>query len=254
MALGSYGRTHQRQTLYYHVADTAIYIQGLDFQSTIGNPTLATSIEAMTVNGLDFESTIGNLNIRTNIQINGLDFLSTLGNLTVSETFSRAQIGHDADSFYLSKQSQTNPSSIVRQFTYNNSDFSDRIVRYPTLRQNYVDVVGPGFNVVVENASKLMNELIEDRTAFKRPGEVFYGYQSEPSSVNRLQIGAGFLTNVSYNDHQASLNFKNRLDLLSQVFVSTDTTSKLGVSFTGSEYNPADIVWQILKVFLLLCL
>ena len=63
----------------------------------------------------------------------------------------------------------------------------------------------------------------------------FYGYQSEPSSVNRLQIGAGFLTNVSYNDHQASLNFKNRLDLLSQVFVSTDTTSKLGVSFTGSE-------------------
>ena len=70
--------------------------------------------------------------------------------------------------------------------------------------------------------------------------------RSEPSSVNRLQIGAGFLTNVSYNDHQASLNFKNRLDLLSQVFVSTDTTSKLGVSFTGSEYNPADIVWQIL--------
>ena len=246
MALGSYGRTHQRQSYYYHLADTRIYIQGLDFESTLGNLTLATSIEAMTVNGLDFESAIGDVNIRTNIIINGLDFDSTLGNLTVSETFSKAFIGHDADSFYLSKQSQTNPSSIVRQFTYNNSDFSDRIVRYPTLKQNYIDVVGPGFNVTVENASKLMNELIEDRTSFKRSGEVFYGYQSELNSANVLQLGAGFLTNVSYNDHQARLNFKNRLDLLSQVFVSTDTTSQLGVSFTGSEYNPADIVWEIL--------
>ena len=75
MALGSYRRSHQRQTLYYHVADTAIYIQGLDFQSTIGNPTLATSIEAVTINGLVLESTIGNINIRTNIQINELDLL-----------------------------------------------------------------------------------------------------------------------------------------------------------------------------------
>ena len=84
MALGSYGRTHQRQSYYYHLADTRIYIQGLDFESTLGNLTLATSIEAITVNGLDFESAIGDINIRTNIIINGLDFDSTLGNLTVS--------------------------------------------------------------------------------------------------------------------------------------------------------------------------
>lgn len=246
MALGSYGRSHQRQSYYYHLADTRIYIQGLDFESTLGNPTLATSIEAVTVNGLDFESTIGNINIRTNIQINGLDFLSTLGNLTVSETFSVAQIGHDADSFFQSRQAETNPQSIVRQFTYNNSEFSDRITRYPTVKRNYVDVVGKGFTVNVENASKLMNELIEDRTAFKRDGAVFYGYKSDTNSNNVLQIGNGFLTNVNYSDHEATLTFKNRLDLLSQTFVSQDVTSKQGVSFTGSEWNPADLTFEIL--------
>jgi|TARA_R110000787_G_scaffold282212_1_gene393967 hypothetical protein len=246
MALGSYGRSHQRQTLYYHLADTKIYIQGLDFESTIGNPTIAASIEAITINGLDFESTIGNINIRTNIQINGLDFLSTLGNLTVSETFSVAQIGHDADSFFRSRQAETNPRSIVRQFTYANSEFTDRITKYPSIKRNYVDVVGKGFTLEVENASKLMNELIEDRTSFKRDGAVFYGYQSEPSSANVLQIGNGFLTNVSYSDHTASLTFKNRLDLLSQTFVSQDVTSKMGISFTGSEWNPADMTFEIL--------
>lgn len=173
MALGSYGRTHQRQSYYYHLADTRIYIQGLDFESTLGNLTLATSIEAMTVNGLDFESAIGDINIRTNIIINGLDFDSTLGNLTVSETFSRAQIGHDADSFFRSRQAETNPRSIVRQFTYNNSEFTERITKYPQIKRNYVDVIGKGFTINVENASKLMNELIEDRTSFKRDGAVF---------------------------------------------------------------------------------
>ena len=34
----------------------------------------------------------------------GADFLTTVGELVVSETFSRAQIGHDADSFYRSRQ------------------------------------------------------------------------------------------------------------------------------------------------------
>ena len=63
-----------------------------------------------------------------------------------------------------------------------------------------------------------MNELIEDRTSFKKDQEKFFmGYQSEPSSVNRLQIGAGFLTNVvTMTIKHQILHFKNRLDLLSQ--------------------------------------
>ena len=267
MALGTYGLSNQRQSYHYlstsaqhnrlrrdlwargsyiFYLDSALRVNGLDFESEIGRPTLATSFEAATINGLDFESAIGNLNIRTNIQINGLDFLSALGNLTVSETFSVAQIGHDADSFFLSRQAETNPRSIVRQFTYANSEFSDRIIKYPSIKRNYVDVVGKGFTLQVENASKLMNELIEDRTSFKQDGAVFYGYQSTPSSSNVLQIGNGFLTNVNYSDHRANLTFKNRIDLLSQTFISTDTTSQMGVSFTGSEWNPADLTFEIL--------
>ena len=176
----------------------------------------------------------------------GADFLTTVGELVVSETFSRAQIGHDADSFYRSRQAETNPRSIVRQFTYNNSEFTERITKYPKIKRNYVDVIGKGFTVNVENASKLMNELIEERTSFKKDGAVYYGYKSESNSDNVLQIGNGFLTNVSYSDHQATLTFKNRLDLLSQTFVSQDVTSKMGVSFLGSEWNPADMTFEIL--------
>ena len=247
MALGSYRLSHQRQSYYYHLADTSIYIQGLDFQSTLGNPTLATSIEAITINGLDFESTLGNLNIRTNIQINGLDFLSTIGNLGVTETWSMAYIGHDASSLFISKNQSTNPSSVVKRFTYNNSDFSGRVTKYGNISREYSKVVGKAFTIDMENASGLMNDLNQNRANLRKTGDVMYGYQTTPSSADVISIGTGKLTNVSYdNKNGAKLTFKTRLDTLAQDKVSIDTTSRQGANFTTSNHNPADLLFHIM--------
>lgn len=247
MALGSYGRSHQRQTLYYHLADTSIYIQGLDFQSEIGRPTLATSIEALSVNGLDFETAVGDLNIRTNIIINGLDFEAALGNVNVTESFSMAYIGHDASSLFISKNQSTNPSSVVKRFTYNNSDFSGRVVKFGSIQREYSKVVGKNFTIDLENASGLMNDLNQNRANLRKTGDVMYGYQATTSSADVISIGAGKLTNVSYdNKNGAKLTFKTRLDTLAQKKVSIDTSSRQGANFATSNHNPADLLFHIL--------
>jgi|TARA_R110000751_G_scaffold68966_2_gene140247 hypothetical protein len=246
MALGSYNRSHQRQSYYYHLADTKIYINGLDFESTLGNLTLVTSIEAISINGLDFESTLGNLNIRTNIKIDGLDFLSAVGNVDVTETFSRCYIGHDVSSLFLSKNLSTNPSSIVRKFSFANSEFTDRVTKFPIIKRSYQNVTAQGFVIEVENASQLMNTFIEDRTKFKQDGMIEYGYQATATSADVICLGGGSLLKADYSNSKTKLTFKNRMDTLSKIKVSTDTTSKTGVSYVGSEYNPADIVWDIL--------
>tara|TARA_R110000787_G_scaffold196237_1_gene307514 strand:+ start:2138 stop:3658 length:1521 start_codon:yes stop_codon:yes gene_type:complete len=246
MALGSYNRSHQRQSYYYHLADTRIYINGLDFQSTLGNLTLATSIEALSVNGLDFETTVGDLNIRTNLILNGMDFLSAIGNVDVTETFSRCYIGHDASSFFISKNLSTNPSSIIRKFTFANSDLTDRITKFPIIRRQYKNVIAQPFTMELENASQLMNELIEDKTKFRQDGDIQYGYQANPTSADVLCLGGGSLITANYNNSTVRLTFKNRMDILAETKISLDTTSKTGVTYVGSEYNPADIVWDIL--------
>ena len=246
MALGSYRLSHQRQTYYYLLSNDKIYIQGLDFQSEIGNPTIVASIESIGINGLDFESTLGNLIIRTNIKIDGLDFLSTIGNIDVTETFSRCYIGHDVSSLFLSKNLSTNPSSIVRKFSFANSEFTDRVTKFPIIKRAYQNVTAQGFVIEVENASQLMNTFIENRTKFKQDGMIEYGYQATATSADVICLGGGSLLNADYSNSRTKLTFKNRMDTLSKIKVSTDTTSKTGVSYVGSNYNPADIVWDIL--------
>ena len=170
--------------------------------------------------GVDFESVVGSFSLKVNIRPTGVDFNTLVGCVGVTETFSRAFIGHDATSSFLHNQSLTNPQSITRGFTFNNSNFSARVTRYPQIKQSYKNTVGAPFNLEVENASKLMNTIIEDRTLFRRSGAVTWGYQTTPYSADVLTIGTGVLTNADYKKGKVTLNFRNKLSELAETPVS----------------------------------
>ena len=91
-----------------------------------------------------------------------------------------------------------------------------------------------------------MNDIVQNRTNFRSQGEITYGYKFNPSFTDFGCIGKGFLINADYDKSTVRLGFKNQMDILSQVFVSTDTTSQQGASFVGSNYNPADLTFTIL--------
>jgi hypothetical protein len=184
---------------------------------------------------------------RPTVKPDGVDFLTAVGSITeISETFSRCFIGHDASSFFISKNTSTNPSSTVRKFMFQNSDFTDRVVKFPKVRREYKNVTAQPFTIELENASQLMNELIEDKTKFRQEGNVMYGYQATANSVDALCLGGGSLITARYNNSKVQLTFKNRMDILAEKKISLDTTSKTGVTYVGSEYNPADLTWDIL--------
>lgn len=184
---------------------------------------------------------------RPTVKPDGVDFLTAVGSITeISETFSRCFIGHDASSLFVSHNTSTNPRSIVRMFMYANSSFSPRVTKFPTIKRSYKKVVAQGFTIEVENASQLMNTFIEDRTKFRQQGMIEYGYQATASSADVICLGGGSLEGADYDNSKAKLTFKNRMDNLSKLKISLDVTSKTGVSYVGSEYNPADITWDIL--------
>ena len=184
---------------------------------------------------------------RPTVKPDGVDFQTAVGSITeLSETFSRCFIGHDASSYFLSKNLSTNPSSIVRTFLFQNSNFTDRITRFPTIRRDYKSVTAKPFTIELENASQLMNELIADKTKFRQDGDVMYGYQATANSVDSLCLGGGSLITARYSRSTVQLTFKNRMDILSEKKISLDQTSKTGVTYVGSEYNPADLTFDIL--------
>jgi hypothetical protein len=270
MALGSYNLSLSRQAYHYYVTPQQprigrgwwweamhyyIYVagvapDGVDLSTAVGEPTVAVSVEAMSPTGVDFETLVGSIRIKNSLGVTGVDFLTSVGSITeITEQFSVAKIGHDADSFFLSRNASTNPQSMQLEFTWVNSDLSDRVVRYPTISRGYKDVVGKDWSVTMENASQLMNTVISDRTLFRNAaGEVRFGYieDTSPYSYNALSMGGGFLSRVSYEGNLATLSFRDRMNILSQTFLSTETQSRTGVYFDNAEYNPADLVWTAL--------
>ena len=204
----------------------------------------------MDMDGVDFETTVGSITIpglAETIDMTGVDLATEVGSIDLATVVrSVCRLGHELTPFFLEQQASTNPRSIVRQFTFNNSDFSDRVIKFPRVKRAYKDVVGKPFSITLENASQLMNDIVQNRTNFRSQGEITYGYKFNPSFTDFGCIGKGFLINADYDKSTVRLGFKNQMDILSQVFVSTDTTSQQGASFVGSNYNPADLTFTIL--------
>jgi len=244
---------------------------GVDFETTVGSFTLATSFEGLSPTGVDFETSVGSFSLflttSEDIVLTGVDFETAVGSLAFSRgalptgvdletevgsmivgtiVESKCRLGHELTPFFLNEQQSTNPRSIVKQFTFNDSVFSDRVTRFPAISKAYADVVGKPFTITIENASQIMNDVIQNRTNFRSSGELSFGYQYNPSFADFGCVGKGFLINAAYNNSTVRLNFKNQMDILSQVFVSTDTTSQQGASFINSNWNPADLTFDIL--------
>ena len=227
---------------------TGISPTGVDFVSAAGEPTIVlTNSETLIPTGVDFESAVGSLALSRGVLPTGVDFETEVGTVFVSTIIeSKCRIGHELTPHFLNEQRQTNPRSIVKRFSFINSDMSDRVVKYLPVKRSYKDVVSKPFTLIVENASQLFNEFIQNRTKFRQEGELNFGYQFNPSIIDFACIGKGELINADYGESQTTLQFRDRLDILAQKRVSTDTTSNLGASFVGSNYNPADITFEIL--------
>ena len=265
------GYWHKNPYQYYVLGEEGLTINGVDFGTIAGEPTIATSFEGLSPTGVDFasavgepslflttsesliptgvdfETVVGTPSIGRGLLADGVDLQTEVGTVFVTTVVeSKCRVGHELTPFFLNEQQSTNPRSIVKQFTFNNSILSDKVTRYPVVTRTYKDVIADGFTIDVENASQVMNEIIEDRTKFRQNAEVNYGYQFNPSHIDFGCIGKGQLIQADFEDSLLTMTFKNKLDSLSEQQISTDITSSQGATFTGSNWNPADLTFDIL--------
>lgn len=143
-------------------------------------------------------------------------------------------------SFFLSKAQSTKVNSIVKKFTFNNSDISAHVTAYDTIAHHAGDVIGADFVLDVENASQIFNSLLTDKTQFFKDGAFEFGFVNEQGSEDLVQFFGGVLTKVHFRKGGAKLHFQDKLALLEDKFIGSDDSP---VSYTGSNYNPADLTW-----------
>ena len=212
------GYWHKNPYINYQLLESGLEIDGVDFETTVGSFTLATSFEGLSPTGVDFETSVGSFSLflttSEDIVLTGVDFETVVGTPSIGRGLladgvdlqtevgsmivgtiveSKCRLGHELTPFFVNEQQSTNPRSIVKQFSFNNSVFSDRVIRFPAVSKAYKDVVGKPFTITLENASQLMNEVIQNRTNFRSSGEIAFGYQYNPSFADFGCVGKGFL-------------------------------------------------------------
>ena len=146
-------------------------------------------------------------------------------------------------SHFRSKMVSTNPSSIVELFTFNGSDISSKVTKFPAISRSTGDVVGGGITMEVENASQTFNSLETDRTQFFKTGTYDFGFSTATSGTNdTIQLFGGEFTRATFSETKAKMTFEDTLSRLKNKKIGTKNTP---VSFTNTKVNPADLGWWV---------
>lgn len=149
-------------------------------------------------------------------------------------------------SFFRSKAQATLVNSVIRRFTFNGSDVSARVTEYAELAHDVENFISGDYVLEVENTSQTFNSLYVDKTQFYKEGSFQYGFATEAGSEDVIQLFGGALTKASFKGPTAMLHFQDKLTRLTEKKVGDDQTP---VSFTSSNYNPADLAWYLITSY-----
>lgn len=155
-------------------------------------------------------------------------------------------MGLSITSFFRSKASATQVSSIIKRFTFNGSDVSARVTEYAEVSHNAVDFIAGDFVLELENASQTFNPMLFNKQQFYKAGTFEYGFATATGSEDLIQLYGGVLTKMAFGKGAVRLHFQDKLTRLKERYIGTDKTP---VAYTSSNYNPADLAWYLVTSY-----
>jgi hypothetical protein len=139
-----------------------------------------------------------------------------------------------------------NPT-IVREFKFTisgsgSTDLTDKVLDFGSISRQNDKVVTGDMSIRVSNADQFWNILQTDKTNFFNEGTLRLGLDVN-GSTEYLTLFTGNLTKLTNTTKtKASLTFRDKMYNLTRLKMG-DVSS--GVTFTGSDWNPADMFWDI---------
>ena len=149
-------------------------------------------------------------------------------------------------SFFRSKAQSTLVNSVIRRFTFNGSDVSARVTAFTEIGHDTANFVAGDYVLEVENASGIFNSIYLDKLQFFETGSLEFGFATETGSEDVVQLFGGMLTKATFRGGVARLHFQDKLTRLTEKKIGDDQTI---VSFTASNYNPADLAWYLVTSY-----
>lgn len=148
-------------------------------------------------------------------------------------------MGYDVTSWFID-QSRARSSSPVRKITIAGSDYSSYVTKWPSFRRVWNDVRPVPLTIKLANEDGAFNFFRENPLTLVSSVLVQFGFTHPTSGDELIELYSGRSQNVSYDNGSISLRIVDKFQQLSERVMGS---SDVPVTYTGSNYLPADIAW-----------
>ena len=139
-------------------------------------------------------------------------------------------------------QTQLKTASPVRKFTIAGSDYSSRVVKWPSIRRAYSDIRPVNISVDLANEDQVLNFFREEPTKLLANCTLQMGYTHPTSGDELITLYSGDIDRVLYRKGALTLQTLDKFKQFTERVVGSSNSPSL---YTGSNYLPSDIVWWL---------
>jgi len=146
-------------------------------------------------------------------------------------------------SFFKSKLSATTVNSIIKR-VYIGSNVLSGYLDFGSVTYTSRDVIGGDMSINLDAAESPDNTILlsRDKSFLLQPTSMQFGFKTTGGGEDLIEFFKGEFREARYSKGKVQIRLKNLLYGLGKKEVGTVDSP---VDFTGSNYNPADLVWTV---------
>ena len=150
-------------------------------------------------------------------------------------------MAYSVTSWFL-EQCALKSSTPKRVFTLAGSDYSARVLRWPTISREWNSIRPVSLNLALANEDGNLNIFRASPWLMRGTGLVKIGFTHPSSGDELITMYEGTLERVKYSGGACELQFLDKMkEFTERVLGSSDAP----LTYTGSNYLPSDIAWWL---------
>ena len=129
-----------------------------------------------------------------------------------------------------------------RKFTIAGSDYSSRVIRWPSIRRSATDIRPANISVDLANEDLAMNFFLSEPTKLLSTYDLSMGYTHPSSGDELITMFTGQIDKIMYKNGVVTIQTLDKFKQFTERSVGSSNSATL---YTGSNYLPSDIAWWL---------
>lgn len=155
-------------------------------------------------------------------------------------------MAYDVTSWFVQQVISNNPAGIVRQFTIGSSDYSDRVISWPSFKKEWDNIKPTTLTLRLANEDKGLNFLRSDKTVLQANALIKFGFTHPDSGDEIITLYSGRTNVVKYYGGAVDIVLTDKFEQLGERVIGSSDDP---ISYSGSNYLPSDLTWYIVTSY-----